>query len=148
MKIKEYVEKIVMTGNQETMRELSEMLEEAIIKLKVHDHKCYEKYKLKLYELANGKVLTTEMAKEWVECMKPIGEHWTMEETTSVLNRLNYMLNPTEFYVVMNMMYNDYNDIVADNDELTIKLTKDWLRDVDGVEHKLYEYWKHIKNKD
>ena len=76
--------------------------------------------------------------------MKPIGIHWTIDETTNVMNNMGYGFNPIDFFIVMNMIYNDYYDIVKDNDELTIKMANDWLSDTDAKENKLYNYWKHI----
>ena len=49
-----------------------------------------------------------------------------------------------DFYVVANMIYNDYFDLVRDNEELALKMAKDWLSDEDAKENKLYCYWKHI----
>lgn len=144
MEIKEYIKKIVAKGKQEDMEELSDILDEAIIKLKVTDEKCYDKYKMKLYEMANGKVLTEDMAKDWVMKMKPVAQHWTMEQTTTAMQKLGYNLEPLKYYVVANMMYNDYYNIVKDNEELALKLAKDWLSDTDAKESKLYEYWKYI----
>lgn len=85
---------------------------------------------------------------KWVKGMQPIGEHWTILETNEVLNKLSYTLNHVDFYVVMNMIYNDYYDIVKDDDNLTVKIALDWLNDEDAREQKLYRYWKHIVNRE
>ena len=104
----------------------------------------YKKYKSELYELAYGKKLTEDMAKKWVEEMKPVGQHWTMEETTNAMGSLGYGFDTIDFYVVANMMYNDYNDLTKEDESLALKLAKDWLEDVDAKDNKLYCYWKHI----
>lgn len=62
MKIKEYIKKILLNGNQEDIEELSDMLDEFICELKDEKPKLYKKYKTDLYEMANGKILTEEMA--------------------------------------------------------------------------------------
>ena len=87
------------------------------------------------------------MAEEWVRNMKPKGQHWTMEETTNAMHELGYSLNPIEFYVVANMMYNDYYNLVDTNEELALQLAEDWLDDKDSIEEKLYDYWKYIAKK-
>ena len=98
--------------------------------------------------MANGKVLTEEMAYKWVENMKPKGEHWTIEETTNAMKEMGYNLNSMDFYVVANMMYNDYYDLVKDNEELALKMAYMWLNDEDSVKDKLYEYYKYVAEED
>lgn len=148
MKVREYIKKIVDNGKQEDMEELSEMLEDTIYKLKETDPKCYKKYKMKLYEMAYGKVLTEKMAYNWVQEMKPKHEHWTIEETTSAMTSLGYNCNKIDYYVVANMMYNDYYNLVKDDEELALKMAYMWLDDEDAVKDKLYEYYRHIPKED
>lgn len=76
--------------------------------------------------------------------MQPIGIHWTIEETTNAMQSLGYNFDSVDFFVVANMMYNDYYDLVKDDETLALKLVKDWLDDKDAKEDKLYCYWKHI----
>lgn len=148
MKIREYIGKIVAKGQKEDMEELSDMLDELICDLKEKNPKLYKKYKEELYELANGKVLTEEMAYAWVEEMKPEHEHWTIEETTKAMNNLNYNCDKLDYYVVANMIYNDYYELVRDNEEMALKMAYMWLKDEDAVKDKLYEYYKHIPKRD
>lgn len=144
MYIKEYLAKIIEKGKKEDMEELSDMLDSSIHKVKECDPEWFEKKKMKLYEMAYGKVLDEDMAKEWVKSMEPVGMHWTMEETNNAMSGMGYNLNKLDFFVVANMMYNDYYNIVKDNEELALKLAKDWLDDVDAEKCKLYNYWKYI----
>ncbi len=145
--IRTYIEKISESRDVEKMNELGNMLEELIYNLKDSHHELYEKYKMELYELAYGKTINEDMAKKWVKDMTPVGQHWTMEETTSANQSLNFNLNPIDFYVVANMMYNDYYDLVKNDEELALKLAYDWLNDEDAIEDKLYCYWKNIVRK-
>ena len=142
--IRKYIEKIGEKRNVEDMEKLGDMLSEIIYETKESHPEIYEKYKIELYEMAYGKKLNEEMAEKWVKSMKPAGLHWTMEETTNAMQSMGYNFNPVDFYVVANMMYNDYFDLVKDNEELALKLARDWLSDVDAKEDKLYCYWKHI----
>ena len=148
MKIRDYINKIVINGKQDDMEELSNMLDDLICDLKEEKPKLYKKYKDKLYEMANGKVLTEEMAYKWVNNMKPVGEHWTIEETTNAMKQMGYNLNNIDFFVVANMMYNDYYDLVKEDEELALKLSYMWLNDEDSVKDKLYEYYKYIPKED
>lgn len=148
MKVREYIKKIVDNGKQEDMEELSNMLDDLICDLKEQKPKLYKKYKDELYEMANGKILNDEMAYKWVNNMKPEGEHWTIEETTNAMANLGYNCNKIDFYVVANMMYNDYYNLVKDDEELALKMAYMWLDDEDAVKDKLYEYYKHIPKED
>ena len=46
------------------------------------------------------------------------------------------------------MTYNDYYNIVKDDEELALKFAYDWIKDEDAKDNKLYEYWKHVIKKD
>lgn len=148
MKIRDYINKIVINGKQDDMEKLSNMLDDLICDLKEEKPKLYKKYKDELYEIANGKILNDEMAYKWVNNMKPEGEHWTIEETTNAMKQMGYNLNNIDFYVVANMMYNDYYNLVKDDEELALKMAYMWLDDEDAVKDKLYEYYRHIPKED
>ena len=145
--IKTYIDKIGESKDIKKMEELGEMLEELIYGLKESHHEEYEEYKEELYELAYGKKLNIDMAVEWVNNMKPIGEHWTLDQTTSAKESLGYNVDNVDFYIVANMMYNDYFDLVRDDETLALKLARDWLDDSDAKKDKLYCYWKHVVEK-
>ena len=142
--IRKYIEKIGENRNVEDMNKLGDMLSEIIYLTKESHPDIYKKYKMELYEMAYGKKINEEMADKWVKEMKPIGIHWTMEETTNAMQSLGYDFDKVDFFVVANMMYNDYYDLVKDSEELALKLAKDWLDDEDAKKDKLYCYWKHI----
>lgn len=145
--IKKYIEKIGESKDTKKMDILGDMLEELIDSLKEAHHEEYEEYKNELYELAYGKKISKEIAEKWVMDMKPAGQHWTMDQTTNAMQNLDYNFDPIDFYVVSNMMYNDYNNLVKDDETLALKLAYDWLKDEDAKEDKLYCYWKHIIKK-
>ena len=142
--IRKYIEKIGENRNVKDMEKLGDMLSEIIYETKESHPKIYKEYKMKLYEMAYGKKISEEMADKWVKEMKPAGLHWTIEETTNAMQSLGYNFDKVDFYVVANMMYNDYFDLVRDDEELVLKLAKDWLDDEDAKESKLYCYWKYI----
>lgn len=148
MKIKEMIHKIIDSGNTEKMYKLNEMLDDLICDLKETDPEKYKEYKMCLYEMAYGKVLNEEMAEKWVKDMKPVGLHFTMEETTNAMRQMGYNCDQLDYFVACNMMYNDYFKTVKDDNELTFKLAYEWLDDEDAVKDKLYDYWKYIVKKD
>ena len=142
--IRKYIEKIGESKEVSKMNELGDMLVELVEGLEESHPEEYKKYSSELYEMAYGKKVTKDMAIEWVSDMKPVGEHWTIEDTTGAKESLGYDLDNVDFYVVANMIYNDYNDLVRDNEELALKMAYDWLHDEDAKDNKLYCYWKHI----
>ena len=97
------------------MKKLGDMLSEINYENKESHPDIYKKYKMELYEIAYGKKISEEMGKKWVKEMKPEGEHWTIEQTTEAMQKMGYNFDAIDFYVVANMMYNDYNDMVKDN---------------------------------
>ena len=142
--IHKYIEKIVDNDNPEDMKELSEILEEVMYKLKDYNKDCFKKYKMRLYEMAYGKVLNQDMAIEWVESMNPPAK-WTMEETTQVKKQYGIMnISDVDFYVVMNMMYSDYHKVIGENLDMYVKMTTAWLDDADVEEGKLYNYKMYV----
>lgn len=127
---------------------LTDIIDMLMCEIKDEEPQLYRHIECELYEDAYGKIVNEEMAEKWVHAMKPAGLHWTIEETTNAMRNLGYSCDPTEFFVVSNMMYNDYYSIVKENEELALQLAKDWLKDADSKEDKLYNYWKHIIKKD
>lgn len=146
--IRKYIEKIGEKRNSEDMEKLGDMLAEIIYETKDAHHELYEKYKTELYEMAYGKKISEEMAQKWVKAMKPVGLHWTLEETTDAMESLGYSFNDLDFFVVSNMIYNDYFETVRDDETLALKLAYQWLKDEDAKDDKLYEYWKYVIKKD
>ena len=139
-----YINKIIESDDNEKMEKLKDILVNTITYLKGTDYDKYREIECKLYEIVEGKKLTLEKAQEWVKGMP---EHWTMEETNSV-RKVN--IPEIDFYVLMNMLYSDYHDVIGDNLDTYIKLAMDWYNDadipMDGSE-KLYCYWKHFAKK-
>lgn len=152
MKIREYIEKIGENKKPEDMRKLGNMLAEIIYSMKDSHPEIFKTYKMELYEMAYGKVLTKEMAEEIVSKMKPFGEYWDFETTTVVKNKVGIKdISDIDFYVVMNSKYNDNKDTVesfVDTDEkqleMYISLTKDFVLDTDAKEGKVYTYFMEI----
>ena len=62
----------------------------------------------------------------------------------------NYSIrhNVSDIYLVANSLYNDYHEILDDNDEMYAKMTKLWLNDADSVEDKIYQYFCNIPKED
>lgn len=149
MKIKEYIAKIIVNGDQKDMEELSEMLDESIMKLKVYDPECYKKYKTKLLGMAYNYKFDEEMAKEIVENMKPLSEVWDLNTTNSVKAEYGINANDYDFYIVMNSMINDYNEVIDKDDiETYAKMSNAFINDEDAVKNKVWKYYTTIVKED
>lgn len=138
----EYIDKIIENGNIDDMHELSAILEELLCEIEKNDEELYKEYKMELYEMAYGKKLTEKLAKEIVNKMQPLGERWSLEETTDIQSHFGAKaIDSIDFYIVMNSAYNDYKDIFQDNIESYVRFTFDFIRDEDAKDDKVYLYF-------
>lgn len=149
MIIKEYIEKIIENGKSEDMKELSNMLDESIVKLKILEPECYKKYKMKLMGIAYGYKFDKEMAEEIVNDMRPLGEYWNMETTNRLKREYSSDTNECDFYIVMNSLVNDYNKIIDKDDADTYaKLSNAFINDEDAKKDKVWIYYNEIPKRD
>ena len=149
MKIKEMLNTIIDKGRLDDMYALNDMLDNLICDLKEQKPKLYEKYKTELYEMAYGKVLTEEMAKDIIMAMEPYHMKWSLEETSQVQRQYDLeKIRDIDFWIVMNSAYNDYKDLFNDDLEQYVKFTKLFIMDKDGKEDKVYLYFCTIPKED
>lgn len=141
MHLREYINKVVENKKAEDMEKLGDMMAEVMYKLKEYDYDCYEKYKMELYTMAYGKVLSNEMAQDIVTEMKPYHLHWTKEQTTEVMKANGLNFNENDFFVVMNMAYNDYHDLLGEELENYVRFSKMFIEDVDAKPDKVFRYF-------
>jgi hypothetical protein len=144
------IDKIIEGEDKKEMIDLSYMLEDVICELKEYDYNKYKHYKMKLYEMAYGCVLSEEMAEEIVENMKPYHEHWTMEQTNSVKNEygIKDKIRDIDFYVVMNSAYNDFKELFDEDLDKYVEYTKLFILDEDAEDGKVYKYYTTIPKRD
>lgn len=141
---KKYLKNINFEHHREKIEDIIDML---MCEAKDKEEKLYNHIEMELYELAYGKKISEEMAEHWVQKMKPNGKHWNIDETNNAMYSLGYNLDQIDFFVVSNMIYNDYYNLVKENEELALKMAEDWLKDTDAKDDKLYNYWKYIAKK-
>lgn len=139
------LDKIDYNSHKEHITDILDML---MCDAKDKNHELYNHIEDEMYEMVHGKNVNEEMAKKWVHNMRPAGEHWDIEETTNAMHNLGYSHNIVDFYIVANMCFNDYYDLVKEDEVLALKLAHDWLDDEDAKDCKLYQYWRHIIKKD
>lgn len=144
--IKESINQIVENGNSQDMHELSEMMIEMLYDLKKYSEEDFCEYKMELYIMAYGKVLNEHMAEKIIQNMKPYGMHWTLSDTEGVRKGNNSLsgIRPIDFWIVMNMAYNDYHDIFGEEMEMYVKYSKAFILDEDAKEDKVFTYFTEI----
>lgn len=148
MKIKEMLNVIIDKGNVKDMYKLNEMLNELICDLKEQNPRLYREYKKELYEVAYGNVILEDKAKEIVQNMKPYNEHFTMENAKEIKDDYSIKHSVSDVYLVVNSLYNDYHEILDENNDMYAKMTKLWLNDADSVDDKVYEYFMNVAKED
>lgn len=148
MKIKEMLNVIIDKGNVKDMYKLNEMLNELICDLKEQNPRLYKEYKKELYEVAYGNVILEDKAKEIVQKMKPLGEHFNLENAREIKDDYSIKHSISDVYLVVNSLYNDYHEILDENNDMYAKMTKLWLNDADSVDDKVYEYFCTIPKED
>lgn len=149
--VKQYIRKIVDDGSIEEMHKLSDILDELVCIVKEYDEDLYDKYKMELYIMANGKILTDDMKRQWVKEMKPMSK-WSEEEVESIVFQQGIEIPYMSVFVILNMLYSDMESAFGDgNDEESLNRylqgTNDWYFDEDAKvngEEKLFNYKMYI----
>ena len=143
--IKEYIRKIVDDGSIEEMYNLSDILDELAHTVKQFDENLYNKYKMELYKMAYGDVLTEKMAKEIISNMRPYGEKFSIEDSREIQDRFGMNnINDVDYWIVLNMSFNDYRDLFEDNIEMYARFTRDFIEDEDAKKGKVFRYFTQI----
>ena len=109
--------------------------------------------KMQGYARGGGAKLNRQMAEKWVRSMKnadgSTGEHWTMEQTSAIMERHGLRCNPVKFWVAMNAVFSDLSEVAekhgVGNEEFYADMAKSfWLCDRDAVEDKLGAYYENV----
>lgn len=142
MEIERYIRKIVDDGDRREMKELSDILVEVVDIVKKYDEDCYREYKMKLYKMAYGNQITEDIAEDIVARMRPSGQRWSISETEQMQRDYGLdNINPVDFYLSMNMAFNDYRDIFGDSLDMYIRFSKAFICDEDAKPNKILNYF-------
>lgn len=142
---KEYIKKILASGDDHKHHKMLEYIECLLKKIEDEEEKeCMERW---LYEISEGRILNEMKADKLISKMKPFGKKWELTDTENI--RLNSGpgyedIRPVDFWIVMNSAYNDYNDIFNDTVDYYARFSKDFIKDPDAVEDKVYYYFTMI----
>lgn len=83
---------------------------------------------------------------EIVRKMTPRGQMWSFDAVKSLMEQHEIKGNPIHYYLVLNMVYNDYYNTAAtyglDKDiNFYLALAKDFINDPDGKPYKVEKYF-------
>lgn len=114
-------------------------------------------FRVKAYEMEHGPHFNEEHARKAVSKMEnedgSRGQHWSIEETTSLANQhgisLNNRFNRYDWYVALNMVYSDYYKVIvgisnSNNTKHFVEFAKAWLADKDIDEGKMWYYYIYV----
>lgn len=92
--------------------------------------------------------ISASEAEAYVKDMRPAGQHWTCKQVKDYLATKGITTNVTEYYLVMNMVYNDYQRTAQtyglQNDvEFYFSLARDFIEDVDAKPFKVERYFEY-----
>ena len=111
-----------------------------------------EKENLKLFETSVNKLekiaydIPFDKAMDIVYDMKPFGEHWSYDDIKVYLENKDIHSDYKTYYLVMNMVYNDYYDVavnygIQDDENFFFELAYSFINDIDGKAFKVERYF-------
>lgn len=96
---------------------------------------------------------TMDTAKQWASKLQnedgSKGPHWTVEQTKQIMAQRNLSLNPTEFWMALNLIYSDFSPVakkhgVGGSLDFYVDMAKSFLNDKDAAPGKLSNYYNSI----
>ena len=97
--------------------------------------------------------LSTETAKAWTKNMENSdgtqGPHWSLEQAKQMMAQRKLSLNPSEFWVALNLVYSDFSQVAKKHGlggslEFYIDMAKAFLDDKDAQPDKLMHYYESV----
>lgn len=144
MRLREITDKIYAMDNREKMEEANELYYKAakiLMEIKKSSYDELVEEAEKIYYC-----MDEDEARSIVRSMKPKGERWSMDEIENYLNGKGIYDHVKEYYLAMNMVYNDYCTTAekygTDSADFYFDMANNFINDVDAPPHKLYKYFK------
>lgn len=120
----------------EALTDVAGMLLDSIKETEPDFYKHSEKL---LYESLYGKKLTAELAEKLIHEMRPHGMKWTREQTNEVMRMHGLSLDSVDFWIVMNMAYNDYHEMFDEDVDKYAEFSRLFIEDIDAPKCKVYK---------
>lgn len=124
--------------------ETDSLMEWGFSALEKADPKTYEEIMHKMEGLAYS--ISQQEAESIVKAMKPSGEKWPIRDIHDVMRAHGVSGDPTEWYLVMNMAWNDYKATadkfnVGNDTDFYFCIAKDFISDPDAKPYKVAKYF-------
>lgn len=131
-------------GDYHEMVEYGAVMEHLMSKLEMHSPSLFRETMDRLEEIAYE--IPLDKAKDIVRKMRPFGEHWSFETVKHYVESKDVIGQCVYYYLVMNMMYNDYYDVATNfghqaDTEFYFELAHAFINDEDGKKHKVERYF-------
>lgn len=140
-----YEELVNILHRKNLQKELLDINCTAFEILAKEEPKVYEQLIAQLEILAHS--IGEEEAISKVRNMKPFGQAWSIEQISEMMQNRNISGNVVDWYLVVNMCYNDYYNTAKQyglqNDEnFYFNLAKDFIEDPDAEPFKVARYFE------
>lgn len=108
------------------------------------DPRAYREIMSKMEHMAYS--ITPEEAETIVKHMRPKGQVWSMAQIKEYVTSKGVHENYSDWYLVMNMCYNDYYSTaklygLQNETDFYFNLAKDFIEDPDAEPHKVAKYF-------
>lgn len=128
------------------VEEVDALVADALELLEHSNPRAYEEIGMKFKKMAYS--IDRSKAEMIVHNMKPKGQMWTFDQIQSFVQSKGIKDNYVNWYLVMNMCYNDYYNTAkhygyAGDAEFYYCLAKDFIEDVDADPFKVEKYFLH-----
>lgn len=140
-KYRELISKAMEKGNAE---EAWDIADEAMERLKKKHPELYDDLMEDLEGLAYK--IPAEEAEQIVRAMRPKGQNWSLQQVRDLLHSKGIEGHCVNWYLVMNMCYNDYYDTakaygLQSDEDFYFSLAKDFIDDPDAKPYKVEKYF-------
>lgn len=143
MELREISDSIYHGKSTEKKKEMNAVYYESAEFIKNNFPQKYQEMLQKAEQIAYQ--IGAEEAAEIVQKMRPHGQKWTREEIAAYLREKGIENHITDYYLVMNMMINDYSRTARmygqDNADFYFNLTYDFINDEDAPPGKVARYF-------
>ena len=135
-----------LQGNEKVMKNFFMEVIKSIENMKENNKHAYYSAYFTVHESIFGKHFNEDLAEKVVSDMENAdgtsGEHWTLQQTTSLLTSNGADYNKYDFYYVMNMLYSDFCEVAGNDANTYFKMARAYIDDPDASDDKAYCLWK------
>lgn len=120
------------------------IMEDTVKRIYKENPALFKEFNTAMEEVAYS--IDSATAEQIVRKMEPYGQYWSMSAITDYLKTKGVTERLTDYYLVMNMMYNDYYETASayglqKNVDFFFSLAKNFIEDRDAKPHKVAKYF-------